>query len=112
MFVTCLVSIIDGHDVPCESPGGSSLKRKEALRWERTRPQSLYVWRLKRSRLRREFHSRIANQMAPFVNDGWLLDVGCGPGFLAEQIACLKSPGRFVGIDIDRGMLKIAKDKR
>ena len=80
-----------------------------ASRDQRTRPRSLYIWRLKHSRLRDEFHDRVAKSIAPGLGAGWLADVGCGPGLLAKKIAVSAPRLRLVGIDVDMAMLKEAR---
>jgi len=76
---------------------------------QRTRPQALYIWRLKHSRLRSEFHDRVANTIADESLSGWLVDVGCGPGLLAKKLLARAAGLRVVGIDIDMTMLREAR---
>ena len=76
---------------------------------QRTRPQALYIWRLKHSRLRAEFHDRVANSIAKEFRAGWLVDVGCGPGLLAIKLLPLAPELRVVGVDIDMMMLSEAR---
>ncbi len=68
----------------------------------------LYVWRLKRSPLRKEFHSRIADRIVSLQSAGWIVDVGCGPGLLEARIASRIGSERVVGVDIDHRMLRLA----
>jgi ubiquinone/menaquinone biosynthesis C-methylase UbiE len=76
---------------------------------QRTRPQALYIWRLKHSRLRAEFHDRVAKSIAKEFRTGWLVDVGCGPGLLARKLLSLAPELRVVGVDIDIMMLNEAR---
>jgi len=80
-----------------------------ASKEQRTRPQALYIWRLKHSRLRAEFHDRVAKSLANGLDPGWLADVGCGPGLLAKKLLVLAPELRVVGIDIDIAMLNEAR---
>ena len=75
----------------------------------RMRAHRLYIWRLKRSLLRAEFHIRIAAQVATAHRGGWILDIGCGPGLLEVQIASRVQGSRIVGLDVDRHMLRAAR---
>lgn len=74
----------------------------------RIRARFLYVWRLRRSRLRAEFHARIANHVAGSYAGGVLFDVGCGPGLLDGELKRRLTGLRVIGVDIDREMLTIA----
>jgi ubiquinone/menaquinone biosynthesis C-methylase UbiE len=76
---------------------------------QRTRPQALYIWRLKHSRLRAEFHDRVAKSIVPELDQSWLADVGCGPGLLAKKLLKLAPGRRIVGVDIDMAMLNEAR---
>ncbi len=76
---------------------------------QRTRPQALYIWRLKHSRLRADFHDRVAKSIAKEFRTGWLVDVGCGPGLLARKLMSLAPELRVVGVDIDIVMLNEAR---
>jgi ubiquinone/menaquinone biosynthesis C-methylase UbiE len=76
---------------------------------QRTKPQALYIWRLKHSRLRAEFHDRVAGSISKRFRTGWLVDVGCGPGLLARRLISLTPELRIVGVDIDIMMLKEAR---
>ena len=76
---------------------------------QRTRPQALYIWRLKHSRLRSEIHDRVANSIVEGFTRGWLVDVGCGPGLLMKKLDILAPGLRVVGIDIDKIMLSEAR---
>ena len=68
-----------------------------------------YVWRLRRSRLRREFHSRVASQVASVYRGGWAIDVGCGPGYLEGLLASRLLDARVIGLDVNRRMLSLAR---
>lgn len=78
----------------------------------RVRPWSFYVSRLRRSRLRAEFHDRVIRAVAPEFTGGWLVDVGCGPGLLEARLAPRLPTARIVGVDIDRRMLNLAGANR
>src|SRR6266849_8672454 len=80
-----------------------------ALKEQRTRPQALYIWRLKHSRLRSEFHDSVASSIVAKPDSGWLIDVGCGPGLLEKKIRARAPMLRVVGIDIDMAMLSEAR---
>lgn len=80
-----------------------------ASKEQRTRPQALYIWRLKHSRLRAEFHDRVAKSIANGLDPGWLVDVGCGPGLLAKKLLARSPELRVVGLDIDIAMLNEAR---
>ncbi len=77
---------------------------------QQVKPQALYIWRLKHSRLRAEFHDRVATSIAKRFRTGWLVDVGCGPGLLAKQLQSLAPELRVVGVDIDMMMLNAARN--
>ena len=76
---------------------------------QRTKPQSLYIWRLKHSRLRSELHDRVAKRIVAGFAAGLLIDLGCGPGLLAKKLRALAPEIRVVGIDIDKIMLNEAR---
>jgi ubiquinone/menaquinone biosynthesis C-methylase UbiE len=60
------------------------------------------------TRVLRKPETKIASEIAEKVNDGTILDIGSGPGFLSTEIAW-KSPGLQVcGIDLSRQMATIA----
>ena len=61
------------------------------------------------ARVLRKPEAKIADDIAERVNDGTILDIGSGPGFLSTEIA-RKSPGLQVcGIDLSRRMVRIAQ---
>ncbi len=71
----------------------------------------LYIRRLRRSRLRAEFHRRIAVHAALSFQGRWLIDVGCGPGLLARKLEREIPAANIVGLDLDRNMLRIARQE-
>ena len=71
----------------------------------------IYIRRLRRSRLRAEFHRRIAVQAALSFQGRWLIDVGCGPGLLARRLKGEIPLANIVGLDLDRDMLRIARQE-
>ena len=77
----------------------------------RIRTRRLYIWRLARSKLRQEFHSRIANRVASVYRSGWILDLGCGPGYLESQIAFRLPTAPVIGVDIDDFMLAYCRSR-
>lgn len=48
----------------------------------------------------------------PLINNGLLIDIGTGPGHLAELIAQKYPNLKIVGIDLSKTMIKIANRKR
>src|SRR5467141_3083902 len=76
----------------------------------RMRAHALYIARLQGSHLRSEFHSRIVSRLLPRIGDGWVVDIGCGPGLLGARIAAARPQARTVGIDIDAEMLRAARE--
>src|SRR6267378_1136343 len=68
-----------------------------------------YIRRLRKSRLRSEFHTRIASDILGHGNATIIVDIGCGPGLLGKRIRELNPTARIIGIDIDRRMLSIAQ---
>jgi ubiquinone/menaquinone biosynthesis C-methylase UbiE len=42
---------------------------------------------------------------------GLVLDIGCGPGFLAAEVSRRFSAGRVIALDINRSMLEIARKR-
>ena len=83
--------------------------RMMAPKDQRTRPQALYIWRLKHSRLRAEFHDRVANSLVSGLDQAWLADIGCGPCLLEKRLLKLAPELRIVGVDIDMTMLNEAR---
>lgn len=73
------------------------------------RPLGLIIWRLKHSRLRREFHAQIAAGFDPAALRGWILDVGSGPGLLARRLRTAHPDLRVVCVDIEPRMLEEAR---
>jgi ubiquinone/menaquinone biosynthesis C-methylase UbiE len=59
----------------------------------------------------REWATRVAE--AAEIQSGWrVLDVACGTGILARTVAAWVGPeGRVVGLDINEGMLEVARRK-
>ncbi len=78
----------------------------------RVRPRSLFTRRLRRSRLRSDFHSRIASEAAGEIRGKWLVDVGCGPGLLERYLRQVAPSARLIGVDIDPWMLRVAKSEQ
>jgi len=76
----------------------------------RMRAHALYIARLQGSHLRSEFHSRIVSRLLPRIGDGWVVDIGCGPGLLGARIAGARPQARTVGVDIDAEMLRAARE--
>ena len=73
--------------------------------------RGLYICRLRPSRLRAEFHRRIAVHAALSFRGRWLIDVGCGPGLLARKLKREIPAANIVGLDLDRNMLRIARQE-
>lgn len=69
----------------------------------------VYIWRLRRSKLRAAVHALAARAVVESYTRGWLVDVGCGPGLLGKALAASIPPQRIIGVDPDRGMLRIAR---
>lgn len=57
----------------------------------------------------REFHGRVASEVASGLTEGRVLDVGTGPGYLLAAIAKLSPDLQLVGVDLSRKMLGIAR---
>ncbi len=57
----------------------------------------------------KEIYEEIANEVSEKIDSGRLLDVGTGPGFLPFEIAKRAPHLEITGIDISKGMIKIAK---
>ena len=93
-----LYPLLSGYRLPLVRP-----------RDQRTRPAALYVWRLKRSHLRTEFHQRVAERVVAAFQAGWLADIGCGPGLLARKLLARTPELRLVCVDIDSKMLEAAR---
>ena len=79
-------------------------------RYPRMRPLRLVIWRLRHSRLRREFHFRVVADVAAREPRGWVLDVGSGPGLLALKLSARNPSLRVVCLDVEPGMLKAARE--
>ena len=75
------------------------------------RALAFYVARLRSSKLRADFHERIAGRIAGFVPRKWTVDVGCGPGLLGTRISRLLPQTRVVGVDVDPRMARIARQE-
>ena len=89
------------HDNP-DRPGGSHDFRRHAGRereLERLRHQALAVWPIEARWLK-----------AQGLADGMrVLDVGCGPGFISEQLARLNPNGTTVGLEPDPELAGVAE---
>lgn len=72
------------------------------------RPLGLVIWRLRHSRLRRAFHAAVAVEIARSNPQGWLPDVGSGPGLLAQRLMEDRAGLRVVCVDVEPGMLRAA----
>ncbi len=75
----------------------------------RMRAHAVYIARLRGSPLRSEFHSRAVSRVLPEIVDGWVVDIGCGPGLLGSRILAARPDVRTVGIDVDPEMLRVAR---
>lgn len=63
-----------------------------------------------RSRGRRRFYLRIARDVARLApRDGYVLDVGTGPGALLLEIAQARPDVRATGVDVEPAMVRIAE---
>jgi ubiquinone/menaquinone biosynthesis C-methylase UbiE len=51
----------------------------------------------------------VAKSIVPSLDQGWLVDVGCGPGLLAKKLLALVPGLRIVGVDIDMAMINEAR---
>lgn len=78
-------------------------------RYPKMRPLGLVIWRLRHSRLRREFHLRILEALSAARPEGLVLDVGSGPGLLAGRIARAHPAARVICLDVEPGMLEAAR---
>jgi len=45
------------------------------------------------------------------VDDGWVLDLGCGSGLVAQMVLDQKTAARIFGIDSSAAMLNLAEDR-
>ncbi len=45
------------------------------------------------------------------VNGGWIIDLGCGSGLVAQMVLDQKATGRVFGLDSSAAMLSIATDR-
>ncbi len=79
-------------------------------RYPKMRPLRLVIWRLRHSRLRRDFHLRVVADVGVRGARGWVLDVGSGPGLLALKLAARNPSLRIVCVDVEPGMLKAARE--
>lgn len=66
------------------------------------------------ARLQRAVSEQLLNFLPAPVNrpDFRLLDLGCGTGFVTEQLARRQSPAQVVGLDLAEGMLQFARRER
>jgi 2-polyprenyl-3-methyl-5-hydroxy-6-metoxy-1,4-benzoquinol methylase len=55
-----------------------------------------------------KYYLPVAAEIAGFCPDGRILDVGCGPGYLAVQIARLSENIRVEGVDLSSKMVELA----
>jgi len=94
---TALVSIRDNPDRPGGSYDfGRQVGREREL--ERLRIQALAAWPVEARWLK-----------AQGLADGMrVLDVGCGPGFVSEQLAALNPGGKTVGLEPDPELARLA----
>lgn len=76
--------------------------------YPKMRPLGLVIWRLRHSRLRREFHVQVASDVATVPLRGWIPDVGSGPGLLARRVMQEHPEARIVCVDVEPGMLVAA----
>ena len=70
----------------------------------------LVIWRLRHSRLRRAFHAEVASEVSASRPQGWLPDVGSGPGLLAQRLMAANPGLRVVCVDVEPGMLRAARE--
>ncbi len=68
------------------------------------------IWRLRHSRLRREFHALVSAEVTAAGPKGWVPDVGSGPGLLAMRLADASPGARLVCVDVEPGMLRAAQE--
>jgi len=67
-----------------------------------------YSFFIGKSSLVREIYKDIAEELNQNIFHGRILDVGTGPGFLPLEIARKSLEYKIFGIDISKGMIKIA----
>jgi len=73
------------------------------------RPLGLVIWRLRHSRLRREFHMQVAEAVLRGTPQSPVLDVGSGPGLLASRLMTARGDLRVVCVDVEPRMLEAAR---
>ncbi len=66
------------------------------------------------ARLQRAVSEQLLNLLPPPTNrlDFQLLDLGCGTGYVTEQLARRQAPAQVVGLDLAEGMLQFARRER
>lgn len=72
-------------------------------------PLWLVIWRLRHSRLRREFHADVAGAVLGEGAPGPILDVGSGPGLLASRLMATRPGLRVICVDVEPRMLAAAR---
>ncbi len=78
--------------------------------YPRMRPLPLVIWRLRHSRLRREFHAKVAEAVLRGSPQGPVVDVGSGPGLLAARLMRARPDLRVVCVDVEPAMLAAARE--
>jgi ubiquinone/menaquinone biosynthesis C-methylase UbiE len=78
-------------------------------RYAKMRPLGLVIWRLRHSRLRREFHAEVIRAILAAEAQSPVLDVGCGPGLLARRLVTAKADLRVICVDVEPRMLEAAR---
>lgn len=66
------------------------------------------------ARLQRAVSEQLLNFLPPPANkqDFQLLDLGCGTGYVTEQLARRQAPAQVLGLDLAEGMLQFARRER
>lgn len=70
---------------------------------------ALVVWRLRHSKLRASFHMRVVQDLARSKPQGWVVDIGSGPGLLAHRLSEAQPGVRVVCIDVTPEMVRAAR---
>lgn len=55
------------------------------------------------------YYSHVAEEIAAHLQDGTILDIGTGPGFLPIEIAKRSSNVRIIGVDLSRKLIQMAR---
>ena len=99
-----------GKDPESDGADGNAIRDTVIQHYNRLAPQyfKLYEGRTRLTHFYRIRQTRVLNFLDEVAQGGRVLEVGCGPGYMAENIVVKDL--QYSGVDISAGMIKLCKE--